>query len=84
MQSFTETQNIVHFKRLLETETHPDKRKILLQLLAEEQVKLIAHVKAEHAQNWRARKSDMSNPSTDERGSSLTSKSPGCSYALDN
>jgi hypothetical protein len=27
MQSFIETQNIAHFKRLLETETHPDKRK---------------------------------------------------------
>ena len=44
MQSFIETQNIVHFKRLLETETHPDKRKILLQLVAEEEAKLIVDV----------------------------------------
>ena len=64
MQKFIDTQNIVHFKRLLETETHPDKRKILLQLLAEEEAKLIAHVDAERAQQWRARKSDMSNPSS--------------------
>ena len=64
MQRFIDTQNIVHFKRLLETETHPDKRKILLQLLAEEEAKLIAHVDAERAQQWRARKSDMSNPSS--------------------
>jgi hypothetical protein len=64
MQSFTETQNIAHFKRLLETENHQDKRKILLQLLAEEEAKLIAHVKVERAQNWRARKSDMPNPSS--------------------
>jgi hypothetical protein len=64
MQSFTETQNIVHFKRLLETEIHPDKRKILLRLLAEEEAKLVAHVEAERARKWRARKSDMSNPSS--------------------
>ena len=64
MQSFIETQNIVHFKHLLETEIHPDKRKILLQLLAEEEAKLIAHVEVERAQNWRARKSDMSNQSS--------------------
>jgi len=62
MQSFIETQNIAHFKLLLETETHPDKRKILLQLLAEEEAKRTAHVEAERAQNWRARKSDVSNP----------------------
>ena len=47
MQSFIETQNIAHFKLLLETETHPDKRKILLQLLAEEEAKRTAHVEAE-------------------------------------
>ena len=56
MQSFIETQNIAHFKLLLETETHPDKRKIPLQLLAEEEAKRAAHVEAERAQNWRARK----------------------------
>ena len=56
MQSFMETQNIARFKLLLETETHPDKRKILLQLLAEEEAKRTAHVEAEHAQNWRVRK----------------------------
>ena len=53
MQSFIETQNIAHFKLLLETETHPDKRKIPLQLLAEE-AKHVAHVEAERAQNRRA------------------------------
>ena len=56
MQSFIETQNIAHFKLLLETETHSDKRKILLQLLAEEEAKLTAHVEAERAQSWHARK----------------------------
>ena len=52
MKSFIETRNISRFKLLLETETHPDKRKILLQLLAEEEAKRIAHVEAERAQNW--------------------------------
>lgn len=52
MKSFIETQNISRFKLLLETETHPDKRKILLQLLAEEEAKRIAHVEAERTQNW--------------------------------
>jgi len=56
MQSFIKTQNIAHFTLLLETETHPDKRKILLQLLAEEEAKCTAHVEAERAQNWRVRK----------------------------
>lgn len=56
MQSFIETHNIAHFKLLLETETHPDKRKILLQLLAEEEAKRAAHIEAECAQNWRVRK----------------------------
>jgi len=51
MQSFIETQNIAHFKLLLKTETHPDKRKILQQLLAEENAKHIARVEAERAQN---------------------------------
>lgn len=64
MESFIETQNITHFELLLKTETHPDKRKILLQLLAEEEAKRTAHVEAERAQNWRARKSDMPNPSS--------------------
>ena len=64
MQSFIETQNIAHFKRLLEAEAHPNKRKILLQPLAEEEAKLIAQSKAERAQNWRAHKSDMSKPSS--------------------
>jgi hypothetical protein len=54
MESFIETQNITHFELLLKTETHPDKRKILLQLLAEEEAKRTAHVEAERAQNWRA------------------------------
>ncbi len=49
MQSFIETQNIAHFKLLLETETHPDKRKILLRLLAEQEAKRTAHAGAELA-----------------------------------
>jgi hypothetical protein len=49
MQSYIETQNIAHFKLLLETETHPDKRKILLRLLAEEEAKRTAHAGAELA-----------------------------------
>ena len=47
-----------------ETETHPDKRKILLQLLAEEEAKHVAHVEAERAQNRRTCKSDMSDQRT--------------------
>ena len=78
MQSFIDTQNIVHFKRLLATEAHPDKRKILLQLLAEEEAKLIAHVDAEHAQQWRARKSDMSNPSSSAKEERQDPRLPRC------
>jgi len=51
MQSFIETENIALFKLLLQTESHPDKRKILLQLLAEEKAKHIARVQAERALN---------------------------------
>lgn len=39
-EHFVATQNIRHFQRLLKTETHPDKRNILLQLLAVELAKL--------------------------------------------
>jgi len=35
MESFIVEQNIVHFERLLQEEARPDKRRILLQLLAE-------------------------------------------------
>ena len=39
-ESFVTAQNISLFKTLLKTETHPDKRRILLQLLENEFVKL--------------------------------------------
>lgn len=34
--------NIAHFKKLLETETDANKRKTLMQLLAEEEAKLVS------------------------------------------
>ncbi len=36
METYIAGQNIARFKALLREETHPDKRKILLQLLANE------------------------------------------------
>lgn len=45
IESFVTAQNIGHFKTLLETETHPDKRGILLQLLANELAKFPEPVK---------------------------------------
>ncbi|TPQ37305.1 hypothetical protein C2U70_11320 [Bradyrhizobium guangdongense] len=39
-EHFVTTQNIRHFQGLLKTEAHPDKRNILLQLLAIELAKL--------------------------------------------
>jgi hypothetical protein len=36
METFVATQNIARFKAQLREETHPDKRRILLQLLANE------------------------------------------------
>ncbi len=42
IEYFVTTQNIRHFKTLLKTETHPDKRNILLQLLMSEVTKLPA------------------------------------------
>lgn len=38
--------NIAHFKRLLETETDADKRKMLKQLLSEEEAKLASLLEA--------------------------------------
>ena len=40
MEHFIITQNIAHYKMLLERETHPDKRGLLLQLLENEIGKL--------------------------------------------
>ena len=40
METFIAAQNIARFKALLQKETHPDKRRILLQLLANEAEKL--------------------------------------------
>lgn len=45
LASFVETQNIARFRALLETETHPDKRNILLRLLQQEEVKRAARIK---------------------------------------
>jgi hypothetical protein len=43
---FAETENITHSKALVETETHPDKRKILFELLSEEEAKHLARIAA--------------------------------------
>jgi len=45
MEKFIVRQNIAHYRALLQTETHPDKRNILLSLLAEEIGKLPKPVK---------------------------------------
>ena len=45
IESFVTAQNISLFKALLKKETHPDKRRILLQLLENEFVKLPEDVK---------------------------------------
>ena len=39
METYIATQNIARFKARLRDETHPDKRRILLQLLANEVAK---------------------------------------------
>jgi len=39
LTNFVETQNIARFRALLAEETHPDKRRILIQLLAEAEQK---------------------------------------------
>jgi hypothetical protein len=41
-----ETENIAYFGKLLKTEVHPDKRRILIQLLAEEKAKHAARIAA--------------------------------------
>ncbi len=45
LDSFIATQNVDLYKRQLTTEAHPDKRRILLQLLANEIAKLPEPVK---------------------------------------
>jgi hypothetical protein len=40
METFIADQNIMRYKLLLQEETHPDRRRILLQLLAHETQKL--------------------------------------------
>jgi hypothetical protein len=43
MKAFVERQNVVHYIDQLKTETNPDKRNVVLKLLAEEMVlKLLA------------------------------------------
>jgi hypothetical protein len=44
MEHFIERQNIAHYKDLLEVETDPAKRVVLLKLLAEEEAKQASHV----------------------------------------
>ncbi len=58
MESFIAAQNIVNFKMQLEKETHPDKRRVLLRLLANE---VAAHPEAEQ----RARAMMIAQRSTD-------------------
>lgn len=47
MQDFIETENIARFKVLLETEANPEKRRVLKQLLADEEAKHAARRAAE-------------------------------------
>lgn len=47
MQNFIETQNIARFKALLETEADPERRRVIQQLLAEEEAKHAARIAAE-------------------------------------
>ena len=42
LTNFVETQNIARFRALLAVESHPDKRKILIELLAQEEAKHMA------------------------------------------
>jgi hypothetical protein len=44
MEHFIERQNIAHYNDLLETETDPAKRAMLLTLLGEEEAKQASHV----------------------------------------
>ena len=44
MANYIETQNIAYYKGQLETETHLDKRKMLVRLLAEEEAKHAARI----------------------------------------
>ena len=46
LANFIETENIAYFGKLLKTEVHPHKRRILIQLLAEEEVKHAARIAA--------------------------------------
>ena len=41
MKAFVERQNVVHYVEQLKTETDLDKRKVVLKLLAEEEVKQV-------------------------------------------
>jgi len=47
MQNFIEKQNIAHYKALLQTERDEEKRRIIKQLLDEEEVKHAARAAAE-------------------------------------
>ncbi|MEO8321353.1 MAG: hypothetical protein ABJA75_05350 [Bradyrhizobium sp.] len=49
LANFVATQNIVRFRALLAVETHPDKREILIELLAQEEAK---HLAASRPDRW--------------------------------
>jgi hypothetical protein len=46
LADYIETENIAYFNKLLKTEARPDKRRILMQLLAEEKAKHVARIAA--------------------------------------
>jgi hypothetical protein len=50
LRDFVETQNIAHFKALLETEVHPYERRVLIQLLGEEEARHAETSKAKRKQ----------------------------------
>ncbi len=50
LANFVETQNIARFRALLAVENHPDKRKILIELLAQEEAK---HMASSMPDGWR-------------------------------
>jgi hypothetical protein len=50
LANFVETRNIAHFRALLAVENHPDKRKILIELLAQEEAK---HLSGSMPDGWK-------------------------------
>lgn len=50
LRDFVETQNIARFRALLKTETRPQERKVLVQLLADEEARHTETVKSKRKQ----------------------------------